>query len=128
MGPGPSRHAKLFYVLRALNRADLDAKVFETIHGQGNMLVSNDEQATRKMQLDFLKANGVSTEDFNKAWDSFTVSSGLQRAEQLTQRYKVNGVPLVVVNGKYTTDVGQAGGPGQLLQLINDLAASEKKR
>jgi thiol:disulfide interchange protein DsbA len=127
-GPVHRAHARLFYVLRALNRTDLDTKVFDTIHKDGNMLVSNDEQATRKMQLDFLKANGVSAEDFNKAWDSFTVSSGLQRADQLTQRYKVNGVPLIVINGKYTTDVGQAGGPGQLLQLINDLAASEKRR
>ena len=127
-GPVHRAHAKLFYLLRALNRADLDSKVFDSIHKDGNMLVSNDEQVTRKMQLDFLKAQGVSAEDFNKAWDSFTVSSGLQRAEQLTQRYKVNGVPLILVNGKYTTDVGQAGGPGQLLQLINDLAASEKKR
>ncbi len=127
-GPVHRAHAKLFYMLRALNRPDLDRKVFETIHGQGNMLVSNDEQVTRKMQLDFLKANGVSVEDFNKAWDSFTVSTGLQRAEQLTERYKVQGVPLIVINGKYTTDPGLAGGPGQLLQLINDLAASEKQR
>jgi thiol:disulfide interchange protein DsbA len=127
-GPVHRAHARLFYMLRALNRADLDGKVFDAIHKDGNMLVSNDEQATRKMQQDFLKANGVSAEDFNKAWDSFTVNSGLQRADQLTQRYKVNGVPLIIVNGKYTTDVGQAGGPGQLLQLINDLAASEKKR
>lgn len=127
-GPVHRAHAKLFYILRALNRGDLDQKVFDTIHKDGNMLVSNDEQVSRKMQLDFLKAQGVSAEDFNKAWDSFTVSSGLQRADQLTQRYKVNGVPLIVVNGKYTTDVGQAGGPGQLLQLINDLAASEKRR
>jgi thiol:disulfide interchange protein DsbA len=127
-GPVHRAHAKLFYMLRALNRADLDQKVFDTIHKDGNMLVANDEQVTRKMQLDFLKANGVSTEDFNKAWDSFTVSTGLQRAEQLTERYKVQGVPLIVINGKYTTDPGLAGGPGQLLQLINDLAASEKQR
>ena len=127
-GPVHRAHAKLFYMLRALNRADLDQKVFDTIHKDGNMLVANDEQVTRKMQLDFLKANGVSVEDFNKAWDSFTVSTGLQRAEQLTERYKVQGVPLIVINGKYTTDPGMAGGPGQLLQLINDLAASEKQR
>jgi protein dithiol oxidoreductase (disulfide-forming) len=127
-GPVHRAHARLFYMLQALNRMDLHDKVFDAVHKQGNMLVSNDEQATRKMQLDFLKANGVSAEDFNKAWDSFSVTAGLQRAEQLTQRYKVNGVPLVIVNGKYTTDVGQAGGPGQLLQLINDLAANEKRR
>ena len=127
-GPVHRAHAKLFYMLRALNRADLDQKVFDTIHKDGNMLVSNDEQATRKMQQDFFKANGISAEDFNKAWDSFTVNSGLQRAEQLTERYKVQGVPVIVINGKYVTDPGLAGGPGQMLQLINDLAASEKRR
>lgn len=127
-GPVHRAHAKLFYMLRAVNHPELDQKVFDTIHKDGNMLVANDEQVTRKMQLDFLKANGVSVEDFNKAWDSFTVNTGLQRAEQLTERYKVNGVPLIVINGKYTTDPGMAGGPGQLLQLINDLAASEKQR
>jgi thiol:disulfide interchange protein DsbA len=127
-GPVHRAHAKLFYMLRALKREDLDQKVFDTIHKDGNMLVSNDEQTTRKMQLDFLKANGVSVEDFNKAWDSVAVSTGLQRAEKLTDSYRVNGVPLIVINGKYTTDVGMAGGAGQLLQLINDLAASEKQR
>ena len=127
-GPVHRAHAKLFYLLRALNRTDLDQKVFDVIHKDGNMLVSNDEQVTRKMQLDFLKANGVSVEDFNKAWDSFSVSNSLQRAEQLGQNYKVTGVPLIVVNGKYITDPTMAGGPGQMLQLINDLAASEKQR
>jgi protein dithiol oxidoreductase (disulfide-forming) len=127
-GPVHRAHARLFYLLQALNRTDLHQRVFDSIHKEGNMLVSNDEQATRKAQLDFLKAHGVSADDFNKAWDSFSVSAGLQRAEQLTQRYKVNGVPLIIINGKYTTDVGQAGGPGQLLQLINDLAANERRR
>ncbi len=127
-GPVHRAHAKLFYMLRALNRTDLDQKVFDTIHKDGNMLVDNDEQVTRKMQLDFLKANGVSVEAFNKAWDSFSVSTGLQRAEQLGESYKVAGVPMIIINGKYTTDPTMAGGPGQMLQLINDLAASEKQR
>ena len=127
-GPVHRAHAKLYYMLRELKRTDLEQKVWDTIHKDGNMLVSNDEQVTRKMQLDFLKANGVSADDFNKAWDSFSVNSGLQRAEQLTERYQVQGVPLIVINGKYTTDPGLAGGQGQLLQLINDLAASEKQR
>jgi protein dithiol oxidoreductase (disulfide-forming) len=128
-GPVHRAHARLFYVLKALGRLDLHQKVFDTIHKDGRMLVSNDEQTTRKMQLDFATANGIKAEDFNKAWDSFTVSSDLQRAEQLTERYQVAGVPLIIINGKYTTDVGQAGGnAGELLSLINDLAASEKRR
>jgi hypothetical protein len=36
-------------------------------------------------------------------------------------------VPLIVVDGKYTTDVGKAGGPSELLALIDDLAAAEHR-
>ncbi|HYB34038.1 MAG TPA: DsbA family protein, partial [Steroidobacteraceae bacterium] len=69
--------------------------------------------------------NGVSADDFAKAYNSFTVNANLQRAEEITQRYRVEGVPLVVVNGKYTTDVAEAGGEARLIELINDLVASE---
>jgi protein dithiol oxidoreductase (disulfide-forming) len=127
-GPGHRAHARLFYTLQALGRSDLDQKVFDSIHNRRNMLLANDEKATRKLHEDFAKANGISAADFSKAYDSFTVSSNLQRAEQLTERYQVAGVPYVVIAGKYATDVGMAGGQSALLQLINDLAASEKRR
>ena len=59
---------------------------------------------------------------------SFAVQTNLQRAEQLTRRYQVEGVPLFVINGKYTADVGSAGGQSQLIALINDLVAREQKK
>jgi hypothetical protein len=34
----------------------------------------------------------------------------------------------MAVNGKYSTDVGMAGGVPQMLGLINDLANAEKAR
>jgi len=34
-------------------------------------------------------------------------------------------VPLIGVNGKYTTDIGKAGSEEKLIKLINDLAAAE---
>jgi thiol:disulfide interchange protein DsbA len=126
-GPVHRAHARLFYILESLGRKDLHEKVFDTIHKEQKMLVGNDEVSTQKMQLDFAVANGIKADDFKKAWDSFTVNSALQRAQQLTERYHVDGVPLFVVNGKYVTDVGKAGGPSQLVQLINDLAAGEKR-
>jgi thiol:disulfide interchange protein DsbA len=45
----------------------------------------------------------------------------------LNKRYRVQGVPFFVVNGKYTTDVGSAGGEEQLIQLVNELAAREHR-
>jgi thiol:disulfide interchange protein DsbA len=126
-GPVHRAHARLFYTLQALNRPDLITKAFDTIQQQHNMLVGASENETLATQAAFAKANGVSEDDFKKAYNSFTVNSNLTRAEQLTQRYHVEGVPLVVVNGKYTTDVGKAGSPSNLLALVNDLAAGEHR-
>lgn len=124
-GPVHRAHAKLFYTLEALGRKDLDAKVFDTIHLQHNVLLGPNEEATYNAQLEFAKANGIDPAAFRKAYDSFTVAANLQRAEELTKRYQVESVPLIIVNGKYSTDVGKAGSPENLISLINDLAASE---
>jgi len=124
-GPAHRAHARLFYTLQALNRSDLFEKAFDTIQQQHQPLVAQSDDETLKLQQGFAKENGISPEDYAKAYNSFSVNSNLQRAEQLTQRYQVQGVPLVVVDGKYTTDVAKAGGPQQLIQIVDDLAASE---
>ena len=126
-GPVHRAHARLFYTLQALGRADLLAKAFDTIQQQHRLLVANSEDETFKLQQAFAQENGISGEDFAKAYNSFSVSSNLQRAEQLTQRYQVQGVPLVVINGKYATDVAKAGNPNDLISLINDLAGAEHR-
>jgi protein dithiol oxidoreductase (disulfide-forming) len=124
-GPAHRAHARLFYTLQALNRSDLFEKAFDTIQQQHQPLIAQSDDETLKLQQGFAKENGISPEDYAKAYNSFSVNSNLQRAEQLTQRYQVQGVPLVVVDGKYTTDVAKAGGPQQLIQIVDDLAASE---
>jgi protein dithiol oxidoreductase (disulfide-forming) len=124
-GPAHRAHARLFYTLVALNRSDLFEKAFDTIQQQHQPLIAQNDDETLKLQQGFAKENGISPEDYAKAYNSFSVNSNLQRAEQLTQRYQVQGVPLVVVDGKYTSDVAKAGGPQQLIQIIDDLAASE---
>jgi protein dithiol oxidoreductase (disulfide-forming) len=124
-GPAHRAHARLFYTLQALNRSDLFEKAFDAIQQQHQPLIAQSDDETLKLQQAFAKDNGISPDDYAKAYNSFTVNSNLQRAEQLTQRYQVQGVPLVVVDGKYSTDVAKAGGPSQLIQIIDDLAASE---
>ena len=127
-GPAHRSHAHLFYSLAALNRQDLVQKAFDAIQNQHQMLFGPSEDETLKAQEGFAKDNGISADDYAKAYNSFTVNSNLQRAEQLTQRYHVEGVPLIVINGKYTTDVAKAGSQANLIQLIDDLAAAEHKK
>jgi thiol:disulfide interchange protein DsbA len=122
-------HARLFYTLEALGRDDLVEKAFDTIHqdleNRVPPLIGQSEEETFRLQQQFAAQNGVSADDFAKAYNSFSVSSSLQRAEEITQRYHVQGVPFFVVNGKYSTDVAQAGSESKLTELIGDLAASE---
>jgi len=127
-GPTHRQHAKLFYTLQALGRGDLHPKVFEAIHRDGKPLAAQDDQEARAMHWEFLKQNGVSEKDFNAAYDSPAVAANVAAAERLTLRFAVASVPLMIVNGKYSTSVSQAGGQPELLSLINALAASEKSR
>jgi protein dithiol oxidoreductase (disulfide-forming) len=118
-------HAKLYYTLEALGRDDLFEKAFATVQQPATPLVGNSEDQTLRMQQAFAVQNGVSADDFAKAYNSFSVNSNLSRALEITQRYHVEHVPFLIINGKYTTDVNEAGGETQLLALINDLAAAE---
>jgi len=127
-GPPHQQHAKLYYTLMQLKRLDLHTKVFDTIHKDHNFLAAQTDAEARAMQLAFCKAQGISEQDFNAAYDSPEVAANLQRAQDATYRYGVSSVPLMIVNGKFTTDVGMAGDPAKMVQLVNDLAASEKKR
>ena len=126
-GPTHRSHARLYYTLQVLGKADtLVPKAFEEIHRNGNFLVAADDAQSQRMQLAFAKANGISEAEFSREYDGFAVNARLQRAEELTRRYKVETVPYFIINGKYQTDEAMAGGPTQLIQLINDLVAAEK--
>jgi len=140
-GPVHRAHAHLFYTLEALGRDDLVERAFDEIHayateaqqGTGappthSPLVGNTDQETFAAQEEFAKSHGVDAQAFTTAYNSFAVSSNLQRAQEITERYHVDGVPFIIVNGKYTTDVGKAGGETELTKLIDDLASVEHQR
>jgi thiol:disulfide interchange protein DsbA len=121
-------HARLFYTLLALGKVDeLQGKVFERIHQQRDPLYApEDDKGTLQDQLQFAKANGISEADFLAAYNSFGVQANLQKADDLMRRDRIEGVPSMVIAGKYESDVGMAGNQGNLMQLTNDLAADEK--
>ncbi len=121
-------HARLFYTLQALGKLDqLHTKVFDQIHQKGDELyVSSDPNATLEDEVKFAEANGISGSAFTAAYNSFGVQADLQKADDLGRRYKIDAVPTIVIDGKYESNVSMAGDENKLIELINDLAASEK--
>lgn len=124
--------ARLFYTLEALGKLDpVNLAVFREMHVNRKpltIIAGNrvDREATEKRVRDFLVANGISAEDFGKTYRSFAVENKIRQAEGLSRRYQADHTPMVVVQGKYMTDVGMAGGPEQFFELIADLAARER--
>ncbi len=93
--------------------------VFEEYHTRGNRLLTM-PSITR-----LFERYGVSEEDFEATWSSFEVAQKLRVAIDLGRRYGVQGVPAVVVNGKYRTGGAEAGSYPRMLQVIDELVARE---
>ncbi|MFM0323762.1 thiol:disulfide interchange protein DsbA/DsbL [Caballeronia glebae] len=91
-------HSKMYHALDALGVAEkLAPAVFNEIHVKKNYLL------TPQAQADFLKTQGVDPKKYMDAYNSFSTQSAVQRDAKLMQDYKIDGVPTVVVQGKYET-------------------------
>ncbi|MDP7419879.1 MAG: thiol:disulfide interchange protein DsbA/DsbL, partial [Gammaproteobacteria bacterium] len=68
----------------------------------------------------------VGEEEFREVYSSFGVTSAVKRAENLTRRYGIRSVPILVINGKYVTE-----GPGiksfeDMLGITGELVKRER--
>lgn len=111
--------AKMFYALEAINeRVRLEGKIFNAIHNERvNLFVP-------KTMNEWLMKEGVDMTKFNAAFQSFGVNNALKRAEKMTNDYAIDGVPALVVNGKYLF----SGATEQTLQEVNQLLEKNPKK
>ena len=124
--------ARLYYTLESLGKLEqLHGEVFKEVHINGDPLVSSanpsDAAAAERLQVSFLKKFGIPEDVYTKAAHSFAVETAMQRADQLVLRFRIEGVPTFVINGKYVADVRAAGSPERLISMVGDLAAQEHK-
>ncbi len=115
-------HAMAFYTAEALGVLDtIHEPFFDAIHRYRRPL-SNSEQI-----MAFFEEHGVKKEDFREAWGSFAVRSKVRRATVMSQRYGIDGVPAIIINGKYRTSGSLAGNYRNVVKVINTLAEEEQK-
>jgi len=122
-------HARLYFTEEVLIRNGLlqngdqfHAAVFDEIQTRGNRLTTED--SIRR----FFERFGVSAENFDRTWKSFEVDQKMRVAKDLGRRYNIQGVPAIVVNGKYRTGGAEAGSYEAVPDVINELVARESQR
>jgi len=124
--------ARLYFTIEGLGLVEkLHHEVFRELHVRSRpitVVAGNrvDTAATERAARGFLLAHGVSAEDFARHYRTFSTENKLRQAENMTRRYMLDHTPMIVVQGKYVTDISMAGGPEPLFQIINDLAARER--
>jgi protein dithiol oxidoreductase (disulfide-forming) len=95
-------HSKMYHALVALGLAEkLTPAVFNEIHVKKNYLL------TPQAQADFLKTQGVDPKKYMDAYNSFSTQSDIQRDTKMLSDYHIEGVPTVVIQGKYVTGPAQ---------------------
>ena len=114
-------YQKLFYALEAMGVSnDIHPKVFKAVHEQRLGLDNDAAIAT------FATAIGVDRAKLADAMKGFSMSSKLGKANQNAKSYQIEGVPTLVVNGRYATSPELAKGDIQALRVADALIQRAK--
>jgi thiol:disulfide interchange protein DsbA len=114
-------HARIMYTAEALGILDeAHTGIFNAMHQEGNQLTTEAEL------VEFFGRYGINEAEFLEAYNSFGVSSAVKRAENLTRRYGIRSVPVMVINGKYVTDGTDVKSFGDVIGVTNELVERER--
>lgn len=116
-------HSKMMLALDALGLTDqLTPAIFNEIQKNRNYLLKPEAQT------EFLAKQGVDKNKYLAAYNSFSVASGVKRTQQMTSDYKIDGVPTLVVQGKYETGPAMVNGLPETVQVLDYLVAQVRAK
>lgn len=114
-------HAKAYFTAEKLGVLDaIHTPLFDAIHKYKKKI--HDDGAIKK----FFVKHGVDKDEFTKTYESDEVQTKVKQAFVMGQRYKLTGVPAVIVNGKYMVSGSTAGSFENVLKVINQLVDKER--
>jgi protein dithiol oxidoreductase (disulfide-forming) len=113
--------ARIFYALEALGQEErLHKALFDAIHQQGGVRLRGDAYA--KWAADWIAKQGVDAKKYDEAFRSFSVSTKVRRASQMTAAYKFDGVPAIAVQGRYVVNASSS-----MLSVTDYVIAQSRK-
>lgn len=109
-------HARAYYTFETLGIVDkAHVEFFDEIHKRRKRLRTPEQLASFASQF------GVKKKEVIDTYNSFAVDTKLRHARIMVRRYEANGVPTMIVDGKYRATATSAGGHEELMQLVNFL-------
>ena len=107
---------KLYYTLDSLGLVETtQIKVFNAVHRDHERLDKFDDLAA------FAEKNGIDNAKFTSVFNSFGVATKVRQAATLAAQYRLDGVPTLGIQGRYTTSPSTAGGTQKALATVDFL-------
>jgi thiol:disulfide interchange protein DsbA len=114
--------AKLFYTLKAMGQLSrLHWPVYDNFHFRGMKL--NEEP----VMADWVAHNGLDKQKFIDIYRSPQIQAKLAKARKMTKDYGIEGVPSIVVDGKFLTSARMAGSTDKLMHVVEQLVELARK-
>ena len=115
-------HSQLFYALEAMGKGDaLNEKVMYAMHKENKRLLTEPEIA------DWVASQGIDRNTFLATYRSFAVISKARAAKQMAEAYRIDGVPTIVMQGKYVTSPSIAGTKAKAIAVMDFLEDKIRK-
>lgn len=116
-------HARALYAAEALGSLEkLHKPLFDAMHVDKRRIF--DEFSI----MEFASEVGFDADQFRQAYESPTVVAKVKMATLVTRDYGIDGVPSVIVNGKYRTTSSMAGSQEAILQVVDFLISKERAK
>lgn len=114
--------AKIFHTIEAMGiTSSLHDKVYDAIH-RDKIDLNNDS-----VLFDWVEKQGIDRKKFENTYQSFSVQNLVSKSTQMTRQYELNGVPALIVNGKYITSGRLGGTPQDTIRTLNGLIEKVRK-
>jgi|SRR5690625_1290527 len=113
--------ARAYYVAEAAGiLEEVHKPIFDALHKhRENLFLKEPLQK-------FFENYGVSAEEFEKLYDSFSVNTKLRQGDTASRDYRLTGVPSFTVNGKYVVLRQNLRNEAETFQVIDYLVNKER--
>ena len=115
-------HSQLFYALESMGKGEaMNEKVMYAMHKENRRLMTENEIA------DWVASQGIDRNTFLASYRSFAVISKARAARQMADAYRIDGVPTIVMQGRYVTSPSIAGTKAKAIAVMDHLEQKIRK-
>ena len=114
--------ARVYYAAELAGASEeAHAAVFELLHED------KPAELTLPMIADVLARHGVDKDAFMAGFQGAEVTQRVEKAKDMTKRYRISGVPTLIVDGRYTVGIPRGGDFERMFEITDHLVAKSSE-